>query len=671
MSQSSIARMDENDINLALCADVLSESNASMFPGVEVLSEQFYPGDAELIIGWEESVSKDWPMFRAALELYTWATNMDQGTKSLFVNDPKIDGTVHPGKWRQASVRRIKTERSGSVVYWIVLTLRAGYSTTLKDDEARFTEITGVASTGSLAGVRTWHTIDPSLTTSLTSTLAAVTTVTDPFIEGVKKTGTFASSQVVGRLVEDKQTGMISQTLTQINALSGATSNALSTSLAALQYIKTRNTDILDQFHIGADGEGEAYVFSNLSTSDEKKIMETITDAHLVSKVAILPSGISTSWVHAGRSWKLEENGTATFTVAFVEVHALAGSTSTPISIELAALDYTKTRDNEILDLFNFATGEGDKEAYIFSNLDPDDEKKCAETVTDAHLVTRISILPTGIDATVAWTYAGRQWKVEENGSATFIVAFQQVLWNTWTTVAYDMNAEDPPVSVFDPTSFDTQSISEPGRNWEIRKKTWLNIRNEDDSDAISDLKDQSNTDTSYNVIDVQFNSNNNGSFNITQITQKDFSSLIFSVDYFTRYGTATYKQHQNATAVELEADRAALTSGTSNSLSGSKHANPNSEGDILYDYALRKSPYGGSSGDPFIDFEEYTWSYPAEKYLLFGGKASTTRTIWVKFFHRASGGEAAEHVNASNSPGAGMTFIHGLVWKAVRINDS
>ena len=142
------ARMSEEDINLELSASILSESNAKIFPGSEIRTVPLNDGDTELVVGWPESNAYDWPMLRAALELYTWPTHMLDGSKARFVDNPIIDGTEYPGKWRQATISRVRQPQQGdSFTYWIVLTLRSGYATSASWDEARLTQYTRSEST--------------------------------------------------------------------------------------------------------------------------------------------------------------------------------------------------------------------------------------------------------------------------------------------------------------------------------------------------------------------------------------------------------------------------------------------------------------------------------------------------------------------------------------------
>ena len=533
MSQSSIARMENQDINLSLAAEILSEGNASIFPGVELVSEQFYPGDAELIIGWKETVADQWPMLRAALELYTWPTNMDQGTKGLFVKDPTINGTNHPGKWRQASVRRMKTERSGKITYWIVLTLRSGYATTLGSDEARFTDFTGEAATGTLAVTETWLTLDPSLTIALASTLSAITSVTDPIIEGVKKTGTFALSQVTGRLVEDKQTGIISRRLTQV-------------------------TDITS-------------------------------------------------------------GGTVT--------------TSAALATALAALKNIETATNEILEPFNFATGEDDTESFVVKNLNPSDgnELACRTTITDADMLLAFM----GIDS--GYTYINRGWKQEENGTATFAVQFKMVEWNDWegtdgSGIAYTFDdtgtvVQDPKQYSFDISTAHYVRYSDPTRNWEQRVRTWENINKADIEYAVANARGlntdgteieypsgstRSWIDPLYHLVAAYPQNNKNGEVNIVQVSQKDFTEIELDYTYPTLKGDVVVRARDHESQASFKAAALLLGTSTNNSVSATKEQNDDLVGSTMIQ---RPSSGGAGSTDPGFDFH---FRYTADKFKYY-----------------------------------------------------
>jgi len=150
----------DSEINLAQAARTLSENEAKIFPGSEIRTTPLNKGDTELVIGWRETSADDWPELKAALEMYTWSTHMLRGQKSRFVEDPVIDGTPYPGKWRQARISRIRQEeRRDQFVYWIVLTLRSGYAESIQWDEARMREykrsestITNAANTANTDG---------------------------------------------------------------------------------------------------------------------------------------------------------------------------------------------------------------------------------------------------------------------------------------------------------------------------------------------------------------------------------------------------------------------------------------------------------------------------------------------------------------------------------------
>lgn len=140
VAYTTYARVPVTEINLPLAAEILSENNARLFDGAEVRTVPLNLGDTEINVSWKMSTGDEWPMLRAALELYTWPTMMLQSVQSRTVTDPVIDGVTYNGTWRQALIRRVRQPRGESYEYWVVLTLRAGYASSIAWDEARFTE---------------------------------------------------------------------------------------------------------------------------------------------------------------------------------------------------------------------------------------------------------------------------------------------------------------------------------------------------------------------------------------------------------------------------------------------------------------------------------------------------------------------------------------------------
>ena len=164
----------------------------------------------------------------------------------------------------------------------------------------------------------------------------------------------------------------------------------------------------------------------------------------------------------------------------------------------LAALKYVKTRDNEILGLFDFKQGESDAFALVWRNLNPSDASETAlmETITDAQLVAQFG---------VGWTYSDRHWKVEENNTATFVVAFSKVAWNSWTSVK---------------STPDIIEESRVGLNYAARTKTWIGVQIADERAAMDDIQSDGGgvpKDSGYHVVEGRIVNSGDGRITVIQ----------------------------------------------------------------------------------------------------------------------------------------------------------
>jgi len=344
-------------------------------------------GTREMLRMWPLASSNQTRDTVMALDLYSSAKNYPK--QLHHVTDPFSDRTEeYTGIWRVID-NRVAKHGEDEGVYQL---LREGWATSLEEDEARFSAVQGTNADGTLAFTRTWPNINPTLVAALTATLKATASVTNPKLEGVEQTGTFASSQVAGQIMPEDGAGIVSQVLTLTTTIGTGTGSQLATALAARKY--------------------------------------------------------------------------------------------------------TKTRNNEILSLFNLETGEADTEALVFTNLLPADETKCMTTITDANLV---SALASG------WTYAGRNWKTEQNGTATFTVAFRQVSFNAWSGNTY--------------STYNTIDYTDKGRDGEQRSKTWELIKIADITTAVAYLSNDTNCDGGFHVLRVGVNNHRDGSCDLVQVS--------------------------------------------------------------------------------------------------------------------------------------------------------
>lgn len=164
----------------------------------------------------------------------------------------------------------------------------------------------------------------------------------------------------------------------------------------------------------------------------------------------------------------------------------------------LAALNYTKTRDNEILSLFDFKEGEGDAFSLVWRNLNPSAATETAlmETITDAQLVAEFG---------VGWTYSARQWKVEDNNTATYVVAFRKIAWNSWTSVR---------------ATPDIIEETRVGLNYAARTKTWIGVQKADERAAMDDIQGDAGgvpKDSGYHVVEGRIANSGDGRITVIQ----------------------------------------------------------------------------------------------------------------------------------------------------------
>jgi|GEM_PF-6461816 len=222
------------------------------------------------------------------------------------------------------------------------------------------------------------------------------------------------------------------------------------------------------------------------------------------------------------------------------------GATSTNALAALQAASYLISRDNQILDLFNFETGEGDNLTLVWYNLEPDSQTMCMETISDAQLVSTFAS---------GWTYADRSWKEAENGSATFAIHFRKIAWNTWANT----NAAD--ITEYDSTgdSTERQRIT----------KTWMHIRRADIDTAVTDLKSGTggvSNETGYSIIDVNVQSEGNGAISLAQTQIKQVTSTNANASaldkpgLFPGLGTDTVVRYENFPIADLPASTAPTT---------------------------------------------------------------------------------------------------------------
>jgi hypothetical protein len=267
----------------------------------------------------------------AAIDYLREYTSTTNEAKSFSVLNPVALGTheaPYSGTWRCASVGRDKDGR-------IVQVLRYGWATTLAEDEARIAEPTGAPATGSYTITRYWPNIANTSLEGLVRTLKATTSYTSSstsvLVEGKAITPglVFAASGVRGGRAEDGS-GIVYQTLTLLQSISGANSAAVATAAMLLKYRVSYEQDILNLFGLNtAEQEGMALVWTSLPDTETARqlLCVMLIDADILAKVNDGTAGIPEDeygWSYEGRKWLPQEDGTAQFIVGFKKLTAAA-----------------------------------------------------------------------------------------------------------------------------------------------------------------------------------------------------------------------------------------------------------------------------------------------------------------------------------------------------------
>jgi len=278
----------------------------------------------------------------AALEWFETYADAANRNPQKWIDRPYISATERlPGRWRLVTVRTASERGEDPGIY---LLLREGWATSLVQSEARFSGVQGNPADGTLSFTRYWPNIDPDKTAALAATLKTTATVTDPLINNVKQSGTFAVSGVSSQVMDGDGSGVVSQVLTQMTALtitSPVTGTKIATALASWPYlIQPRENTIIQPFNFETGtGDTETLVFANMHPSDETRCMQTVAGGELATALA-------SGWTFANRMWRKESNGTCTFAVLFRKIawNAWSGNTKNTFN----TIDYTNhDRDGE------------------------------------------------------------------------------------------------------------------------------------------------------------------------------------------------------------------------------------------------------------------------------------------------------------------------------------
>ena len=201
----------------------------------------------------------------------------------------------------------------------------------------------------------------------------------------------------------------------------------------------------------------------------------------------------------------------------------LAKVSSPTNAASLDALPDQQMDKNEILDVFSLVTGEKDTRALQWKNIHPD-QRATLFAIADSNLVSQFA---TG------YLYADREFKKEDNGTATFSILFYKAAWDAWSGEDID--------------SWTFLRYGNRGRDRATLLKTWTGIAIDDADDALNAVSTNTNFITSgYAVTDAYYTDNKDESVNVIQAqTQTGLTDMASSTQY-KNFDVETSKTDEN-----------------------------------------------------------------------------------------------------------------------------
>jgi hypothetical protein len=165
--------------------------------------------------------------------------------------------------------------------------------------------------------------------------------------------------------------------------------------------------------------------------------------------------------------------------------------------------------DQEVLNIFDWGDGDGEKRAYIFKNINP------TVAIRDA-----LRVLPA-VDLEAAfpgatWKLKDRKWMEEENHTATLLLGFERVTWNAWSNT----NAAD------------IIQYSNVQGNRKAERHTWMGIQDADLTNATTDCRLGNGgvaAPSGYYITDVSIADKGYGAFDITQGLKQQLSNSVIT----------------------------------------------------------------------------------------------------------------------------------------------
>jgi len=250
----------------------------------------------------------------------------------------------------------------------------------------------------------------------------------------------------------------------------------------------------------------------------------------------------------------------------------------------LAAASYVETRDNEILSLFDFQTGEGDAYAIVWRGLHPTSETYLTTTLADASIVSEFAS---------TYTYAGRHWEINpDSGAGVFSVLLRYVTWRSWST-----NLE-PDIVEYSSADSDRESIS----------RTWVGLSNTNEQTVASDLRSGNGNaapPSGYYVSAVGVSRRDNGAMDASQSVRKQLSNSVVTADQLLdpdslcsglrTETTITYSGYKSTNDVP---NPAAYAVSLTNSVIRNALTGPDGDGRYGREIVLRSSTWGAWSNE-------------------------------------------------------------------------
>jgi len=171
-------------------------------------------------------------------------------------------------------------------------------------------------------------------------------------------------------------------------------------------------------------------------------------------------------------------------------------------------------------------TGEKDTRAFQWKNMHPD-QRATLFAIADSNLVSQFA---TG------YLYADREFKKEDNGTATFSILFYKAAWDAWSGEDID--------------SWTFLRYGNRGRDRATLLKTWTGIAIDDADDALNAVSTNTNFITSgYAVTDAYYTDNKDESVNVIQAQTQTGLTDMASSKSITAFGVETSKTDENMTS--------------------------------------------------------------------------------------------------------------------------